>query len=196
LEQVKQAGLKVRPYGDVYQGGPLSDTAISVAKAIQNNIEGFGMWTGLNDVYHKEKHPRSSHAFGRGLDMTMARMPSPEESKALKAQMLKIPGVKSVHNEYYKPPIGDMNQYTTGPHFHIDAQARNGGMFEGPNSGYPATLHGKEAVIPLSNSGGNFVELFAEIAENSRSTNILLEEMVRAQKNSVDVQQKILRVQS
>jgi hypothetical protein len=148
LEQVKQAGLKIRPYGDVYQGGPLSDTAVSVAKSIQNNIEGFGMWTGLNDVYHKEKHPRSTHAVGRGLDMTMGKMPTPEESKALKAQMLKIPGVKSVHNEYYKPPIGDMNQYTTGPHFHIDAQARNGGMFRGPNSGYPVTLHGNELVIP------------------------------------------------
>jgi GH24 family phage-related lysozyme (muramidase) len=31
------------------------------------------------------------------------------------------------------------------------AFARDGGVFDGPNSGYPATLHGKEAVIPLKN---------------------------------------------
>jgi hypothetical protein len=30
-------------------------------------------------------------------------------------------------------------------------QARNGGVFQGPMSGYPAVLHGKEAVIPLKN---------------------------------------------
>lgn len=30
-------------------------------------------------------------------------------------------------------------------------QARNGGVFQGPLSGYPAVLHGKEAVIPLKN---------------------------------------------
>lgn len=30
-------------------------------------------------------------------------------------------------------------------------KARNGGVFQGPLSGYPAVLHGKEAVIPLKN---------------------------------------------
>lgn len=30
-------------------------------------------------------------------------------------------------------------------------QARDGGVFDGPNSGYPMTLHGREAVIPLKN---------------------------------------------
>jgi hypothetical protein len=30
-------------------------------------------------------------------------------------------------------------------------QARDGGMFQGPMSGYPAVLHGQEAVIPLKN---------------------------------------------
>lgn len=31
------------------------------------------------------------------------------------------------------------------------AFARDGGVFDGPDSGYPATLHGNEAVIPLKN---------------------------------------------
>jgi hypothetical protein len=31
----------------------------------------------------------------------------------------------------------------------MTAFARNGGVFAGPDSGYPATLHGPEAVVPL-----------------------------------------------
>ena len=34
---------------------------------------------------------------------------------------------------------------------YMTAFARDGGMFSGPKSGYPATLHGSEAVIPLKN---------------------------------------------
>ena len=34
---------------------------------------------------------------------------------------------------------------------YLAAFARDGGMFDGPMSGYPATLHGPEAVIPLKN---------------------------------------------
>jgi len=30
-------------------------------------------------------------------------------------------------------------------------QARNGGLFNGPNSGYQVELHGREAVVPLAN---------------------------------------------
>ena len=30
-------------------------------------------------------------------------------------------------------------------------KAKDGGMFQGPMSGYPAVLHGQEAVIPLKN---------------------------------------------
>ena len=35
--------------------------------------------------------------------------------------------------------------------FKQDLQAADGGVFSGPKSGYPATLHGTEAVIPLKN---------------------------------------------
>jgi hypothetical protein len=111
----------------------------------------FGFFTGLNDVYHQKKHPNSLHAKGRGLDFTLSSMPTPEQAQEHKLQLQKISGVKRVYNEYFKPPLGDMNQYTTGPHFHIDAQAADGGIFKGPLSGYPVTLHGHEAVIPLKN---------------------------------------------
>ena len=150
FDQVQQAGLKIRPYGDVYQGGLLTPTAVQVAQAIQQLPE-FGMYTGLNDVFHHQKHPRSTHAFGRGLDFTFSKKPSIEEAQDLKRRISQIAGVKRVLNEYYKPPHGDVNPYTKGDHFHVDAQARYGGVFSGPVSGYPVTLHGNEAVIPLKN---------------------------------------------
>lgn len=144
-EQVQQAGLKVRPYGDVYQGGPLTDTALNVAKSIQSKIEGFGQWTGLNDVYHQQKHPRSQHAQGRGLDFTMNFMPTAEQAQQIKEQLSSLPGVKKALNEYFKPPLGDANQFTTGPHFHIDTMAK-GGITRGVSIAGEA---GPEAVVPL-----------------------------------------------
>ena len=74
--------------------------------------------------------------------------------------------------------------------------AAEGGLFSGPNSGYPATLHGNEAVIPLNNNSGNFVKMFEDIAASNREIVSMMEQMVRAQNNSVDVQTKLLRAQA
>ena len=71
--------------------------------------------------------------------------------------------------------------------------AQEGGVFSGPKSGYPATLHGDEAVIPLNNNSGDFVKMFEDIASSNREMVGMMQEMVRAQKNSVDVQTKILK---
>jgi hypothetical protein len=144
LEQVKSAGLRVRPHGDVWQGGPLSDKGLEVAKAIQSSIPGFGVFTGLNDVFHQQKHPRSSHTKGRGIDFTMAKVPTKEEAAETKKTLLGMPGVAKAYDEYY----ADKNKWTTGGHFHVDAQARTGGIFKGPSTGYQVTLHGEEMVVP------------------------------------------------
>ena len=144
LEQVKNAGLRVRPHGDVWQGGPLSNKGLEVAKAIQSSIPGFGMFTGLNDVFHQQKHPNSSHTKGRGIDFTMAKVPTQEEAGGIKKTLQGIPGVAKAFDEYY----ADKNKWTTGGHFHVDAQARTGGIFKGPSTGYQVTLHGEEMVIP------------------------------------------------
>ena len=77
-----------------------------------------------------------------------------------------------------------------------DIKLSDGGVAVGPNGGYPATLHGEEAVIPLNNGGGNFVKLFESMADSNSRMASMMEEMVRAQKSSVDVQNKMLRAQS
>jgi len=192
-DQVKEAGLKVRPYGDVFQGGTLTDTAVNVAKTIQNSIDGFGMFTGLNDKYHQEKHPRSKHAVGQGMDFVLGFSPTADQAKDIKAKLKEISGVSLVMNEYFEPPAGDRNQFTTGPHFHVQTSAEEGTVVDGPESGYPATLHGNEAVIPLQNNAGNFVKIFEDMAVDSKQMLAMLDELVRAQKSSVDIQNKMLK---
>jgi len=77
-----------------------------------------------------------------------------------------------------------------------DIKLSDGGVAVGPNSGYPATLHGEEAVIPLNNGGGNFVKLFENMASMMGKQVDILDELVRAQKNGNDISSKMLRMQS
>ena len=79
---------------------------------------------------------------------------------------------------------------------HFQLSGETGMIADGPESGYQATLHGKEAVIPMQNNSGDFVKMFEAMAEGNYKMVAMMEEMVAAQKNSVDVQNKMLRAQS
>ena len=77
--------------------------------------------------------------------------------------------------------------------------AEKGGAFSGPKSGYPATLHGTEAVIPMNNNNGNFVEMFEKMAKTNKRMVSLLHEHVDVQsriksatKNTADSSGKML----
>lgn len=70
----------------------------------------------------------------------------------------------------------------------------DGGVASGPRSGYNARLHGDELVLPLNNNAGNFVKLFEQMAETNKAMVGMMQEMVTAQKNSVGVQEKMLRL--
>ena len=129
-KQIKGFGIKVRPTGDVWQGGPLSKTAVGVALAIQDQVKGFQFYTGLNDAFHKREHPNSQHAIGQGLDFVLDHMPSVKESQAIKEQIKLIAGVNpgQVMNEYYDPPQGNKAAYTTGPHMHVGVMNTSSGL--------------------------------------------------------------------
>jgi len=129
-KQIKGSGIKVRPTGDVWQGGPLSKTAVGVALAIQDQVKGFLYYTGLNDAYHKRERPNSQHAVGQGLDFVLDHMPSVKESQAIKEQIKLIAGVNpgQVMNEYYDPPQGNKAAYTTGPHMHVGVMNSASGL--------------------------------------------------------------------
>jgi hypothetical protein len=79
---------------------------------------------------------------------------------------------------------------------HFQLSGETGMIADGPDEGYQATLHGKEAVIPMQNNSGDFVKMFEAMAEGNSRMVAMMEEMVAAQKNSVDVQTKMLRAQS
>lgn len=79
---------------------------------------------------------------------------------------------------------------------HFAIQAADGGVFSGPDSGYPAALHGEEAVIPLNNGGGNFVKIFEDMAIMMGKQVGAIDELIRIAKNGNDIQTKILRQQA
>jgi muramidase (phage lysozyme) len=72
---------------------------------------------------------------------------------------------------------------------YMAAFARDGGVFDGPKSGYAATLHGMEAVIPLKD-GAVPVAMSQEF--NMTATN--LGELVDIMKNNVNMQATMLAV--
>jgi len=106
----------------------------------------------------------------------------------------------------------------------MTAFARNGGVFAGPDSGYPATLHGPEAVVPLpdgktipvrlenenvfskqNNIKDEMKQMMSEFKTamqgmveqmNNKAVLNAMDEMVKTQKASVDIQKKMLQAQS
>jgi len=56
-------------------------------------------------------------------------------------------GLSGIKNEYDDP-----SAKATGGHFHAELampKAYDGGVFDGPTSGYPVEMHGREAFVPL-----------------------------------------------
>jgi hypothetical protein len=116
----------------------------------------------------------SSHE--KGLAVDIQNYNDPAALKALNGQGL--------HQLIPKDPV------------HFQLSGETGMIADGPESGYQATLHGKEAVIPMQNNSGDFVKMFEAMAEGNSRMVAMMEQMVSAQKNSVDVQTKMLRAQS
>ena len=81
------------------------------------------------------------------------------------------------------------NKALVGREEYLSAFARDGGIFDGPKSGYAATLHGNEAVIPLKD-GAVPVSMSQEF--NMTATN--LGELVNIMKSNVGMQDRMLAV--
>ena len=112
--------------------------------------------------------------------------------------------------------------YQKVPNDPVHFQFAKGGISNGPRSGYLAELHGPEAVVPLPDGksipvkmsgnrdssnmmdsvGGDMNNMMGQLKDvltmlsdkmNDPQMIVLMDEMVRAQKNSLDVQNKMLR---
>jgi hypothetical protein len=129
-------------------GGPASAKLIEMAGKVADLYPDL-MITAFDDLFHRRRFPDSAHTKGRAMDFALYGDNLPrniEESTAIK-KVLQDMGLINVRDEYF----ADKDKNSTGPHFHAEVSARFGRLTSGPLSGYRATLHGNEVVIPLSN---------------------------------------------
>ena len=137
---------------------------------------------------------KSVHGHGGAIDINPAENPMggqlitdmPENISAMAKQM----GLGWGGNW---ASVKDAMHFSVAKHEGGVIKLSEGGVAVGPNGGYPATLHGEEAVIPLNNGGGNFVKMFESMAAGNSKMVEMLDELVRAQKTSNDIQTKMLR---
>ena len=190
-QDLAKSGLTIKK-GDVQApGSTISSELIELAKKIQGSVPGFQYFSGFNDRYHQEESPNSLHTQGMAADFVLDRKPSRKEGKELTA-LLKSLGATKAIDEYNSP-----SAKATAGHMHVEIakmtgqgiQAAAGGVFDGPKSGYAATLHGMEAVIPLKD-GAVPVSMSQEF--NMTATN--LGELVSIMKSNVDMQASMLAV--
>jgi hypothetical protein len=163
-KDLEAQGLVIKS-GDVQApNSPLDSELIQKAKQVQSQIPDFKYFSSFNDRYHKEKRPNSKHALGKAIDFTLTKHPTPEEGQQITDQLRKM-GFGFIQDEY-----NNAKSYTTGGHFHAQISAADGGITSGPETGYPATLHGNEVIVPLD--ANSILEKLAitpaaQVAENT-----------------------------
>jgi len=120
-------------------GGDADPALVSLADKIISRFG--GTITALNDKYHWKKYdPKtgkdySRHLEGKALDFVLPFQPTKEDIQRIREE-LKDLGASRVHDEYFEDTSG------SGRHLHVEV-AKYGGLFSGPDKGYPVMLHGK-----------------------------------------------------
>ena len=123
-----------------------------IMRKVSSEIPGFNRFTAVNDAAHGTDDS-SMHSVGKAFDFTLSNpKPSAEELDAVIKQ-LRGYGLKVLDEYRHK------SKNWTGPHIHAALQARTGGIFSGPSTGYQVELHGKEAVVPM-NKMSQFTEKY------------------------------------
>jgi hypothetical protein len=159
--QLKDAGLMLKQ-GDVQaESSKIDPKLIELAKQVQATAPGFMYFSGFNDNYHQENTPNSRHTKGLAFDMVVnpgrgKSKPSKEDDERIQKAIYAAGSQYGVNvkNEYEDTS----GKFRTGGHYHVELplpRAFDGGIFNGPKSGYPVELHGREAIVPLPNFGDN-----------------------------------------
>lgn len=127
-------------------GGNVDPRLISWAEEIQRMYPGT-QFTAFNDQYHQRNRPNSKHTQGLAVDFVVPGMTAGNRELGEQiVQQVRALGFANVQDRYNNFVSG----LDTGYHFHAEAPgAARGGVLSGPSSGYAATLHGTEAVVPL-----------------------------------------------
>jgi len=125
--------------------GEVDPKLLALADRLSSAFPG-GTFTALNDDYHRTKKPGSKHAKGLALDYALAKPPSDAEEAAAIKERLKDLGATTVLDEYFSDSAAGDNPENKGGHFHLEV-ARQGGLFSGPEDGFPVMLHGKKESV-------------------------------------------------
>lgn len=187
-------------------GAALDPRLVELANKIATEFPDFLEITSMNDLFHQNRVDKnglpiaSKHKEGKALDFTLSKRPTPEQGAKL-VEQLKSMGFSYAQDEYNKPSDG-----STGGHIH--AQLATGGIVRGPKTGYPAMLHGTEAVLPMNmfKDFGNMITKFPFTSGSSmpgsgdmdslikimEQVYVKIEEMVDYQRATKFVQEDIL----
>jgi len=142
-QELSKMGLVLKS-GDVHGPNyPLDKRAIALAKKIQETVPDFRYFSAMNDRFHHKLNYVSQHTKGKAIDFTLNRKPTKKQGQELESHLRSL-GANYARDEYNRPTAA-----ATAGHMHVQF-AEKGGVFDGPNSGYPAVLHGSEMVAPLN----------------------------------------------
>jgi len=161
LSGLQSTGIDIKA-GAQRPGADLSPKVTALAEAISRNVSGFRRITSANDAYHAGTD--SKHAQGLALDFSIDHKPDEREGADIVAKLKQL-GASEAIDEYNHPSPG-----STGGHFHAAVQSfAGGGIARGPASGYQATLHDTEAVIPLPSGGKIPVQIKSFLPEFAKA---------------------------
>jgi muramidase (phage lysozyme) len=183
-------------------------TAVGKYQIINGTLRGL-VKQGFADVSDKfDSSTQDKLAVGllkrRGLDDYMSgKMDANAFADRLSMEWASLP----YHTgQSYYAGVGSNKAGASRDQFMSSVFARDGGIFSGPTSGYPATLHGTEAVIPLKdgNVSAEIPRMDALIEQNEKVTseinglredmNRMISELTRAMTENKDtgIQQEML----
>ena len=198
-------GLKLKggQGGQATAGGESTEGLYALAHSIQGAVgDNLEYFSGLNDAA-RANDKNSKHSAGKALDVVLK---DPEKYPSVLAMIKGMPNVKFA--QFERAGQKNANGSTaSGDHIHAEVSAANGAILSGPRSGYQPnlTMHGTEAIVPLpdgksipvSTPGMGSSEMqqsFSNaVADMTGALMDALSEMIREQKNTNSINQKLLQ---
>jgi lysozyme len=130
-------------------------------KQAQSNVPGFGKYDSLGQAALVDLTFNMGPGWPRKFKNTSAKLAAGDTAGA----------ADGLTNSKWYTQVGRRAPIITGMIRESKVSAAEGGVFNGPKSGYPATLHGEEAVVPLK--GGNIPVEMGGNASQTEMINLL-----------------------
>lgn len=158
-------------------------------KQAQSNVPGFGKFDSLGQAALVDLTFNMGPGWPRKFKNTSAKLAAGDTAGA----------ADGLTNSKWYTQVGRRAPIITGMIRESKVSAAEGGVFNGPKSGYPATLHGEEAVVPLK--GGNIPVEMGGNASQAEMINLLsalnskMEHLVALNSAIADLNSSQLRAQ-